>query len=214
MGAQLSAGWTRERIESEWANVGQTTLEKRTSTPLPPRPSTPTHDAMMEGEGDSWAMDTGDKETTFIPPPFPDDVREDAINFGWLRDPRCAGICVPVRQVSSDDSTPFQNNREEIVEVSEDGEQVKVRWINRDRWLKTTHVRAIRAGPRTTNFGPKPLVTAIRPEDPKFGQIYAVDMKTDEDIIILLTPGQRYVSKKHPRIPVCIKDWIEVMPRK
>jgi len=117
-----------------------------------------------------------------------------------------------MQQVSSNNNSPFEGHREEIVQVSDEGDQVLLRWLGSDRWVETQHVQAIQAGPRITSYGLKLLMACIWPSNVRFGTMYCIDKKVDKDIVMVQLPGQWYISKANPQIAVKTSDWVEVLP--
>jgi len=60
------------------------------------------------GRSPAWQIDKEDV-ASWHPPPFPNDVTTEAINFAWLLHPKSLSKAVPVRQVGSENGERYSD---------------------------------------------------------------------------------------------------------
>ena len=170
-----------------------------------PMPTSPTGD---DGSP-AWRIDEGDREAIFIPPPFPLDVHPEPIDFLWLRDKRCQKFRIPVRQVCSKKATRYSSHLLDIEEVSEDGKQVRVRFIRQDSWLDWDEVRPLKPSQPAHARMPRPLVTPFDVTHAHFGQAYVLS-RIEDGRLKLRHQGQKNVTKKNPELDCRAEDCVVV----
>ena len=162
------------------------------------------------GLSPAWQINEEDVDG-WVPPPFPCDVCETAINFAWLLDSKNRGKTVPVRQVASEHGERYIDNCVDIVEVEEGGDRVKIQGAGFVKWVQAVDVRPFRPM-RITMTGPTMQVTPLDSLNEHFGKIFNV-IWDGYTRMFIRERGQTKATKSKPDLEVMVDDWVVVMTK-